>query len=267
MADRLGRIYREGAATLIERPARTDRTAWLHPDYAMHDRFQERGGRDGTAALWTRLGAQVEDLRYEVLDTFEQGDRLAARYVLTGRRRDGRAVVAHGMSINHFVDAQVREGWTIYEPTDLDLALAPLDLADPWRGEPLAITPRPPPQARTRLEAYAWLVDAVYRRADLGAFAEACHPDFSTFDPMARRGRSVADVAAFHGRFLAAAGGAAYHIVDAVEQGDDLAVRFRVDLPARAAVAGLSINRFAGERIARSWVYVDYRALADVVRA
>ncbi len=197
---------------------------------------------------------------------FEQGERVAARWLCTGRRPNGARVVIPGISINRVEDGRLDEGWIIANYNDIaDLARPATLPADAWAGAPLCAEPAPPSEATSRLSIYCWLTHQMYGERRPDALAEAMHPEYVGFDPFRDRGRGVAGSIAFHEKVLAMYRDLRYYVLDAVEADDRLAVRYRVEGTdsngRRVVVPGLSINHFEGARIRRGWVLNHYGAL------
>jgi predicted SnoaL-like aldol condensation-catalyzing enzyme len=234
--------------------------------YRSHDPFIneiEVGGRDGLSKVVLR---ELNDVRYETCDVFEQGERVAARWICTARRPNGARVVVPGISINRVENGRLDEGWIIANYNDIaDLARPATLPGDAWTGAALDVKPQPPHEATSRLAMYCWLTQQMYVERRPEVLAEAMHPEYVGFDPFRDRGRGVAGSIAFHEKVIAMYKDMQYDVLDAVEAEDRLAVRYRVEGTdsngRRVIVPGLSINHFEGTRIRRGWVLNHYGAL------
>lgn len=108
----------------------------LAPDYVRHS---DTGtvDREGFMAMIDELYAAFPDLKIEILDTVEQGDRLAFRWESVGTHSDTymgvpathKRIVARGMTISRF-DSQGRsvEDWTSWDKASVlrSLGIIPL---------------------------------------------------------------------------------------------------------------------------------------------
>jgi hypothetical protein len=235
--------------------------------YRSHDPFIDEIAVRGRRGLSELILRELREVRYDVCDVFEQDDRVAARFSVVARRPNGTRVVVPGISINRVQSSRLREGWILADYSDVaDLAKpAPLPV-DMWDGEPLAIEPVPPGHAKTRLEAYRWLTHQMYEARRPEALLEVLHVDYVGFDPFRERGTGRQGAAAFHEKVIALYQDLRYHVLEAVEDGDRLAVRYRVEgtdkSGRRVVVPGMSINHFDGSRIRRGWVLNHYGALS-----
>jgi predicted ester cyclase len=239
--------------------------AHITPGYRAHDPFydeDEVGSRRGLSELALR---ELREVRYEVCDLFEAADRCAARFILLGRKQ-GKRVAVPGISINRFEDGRIREGWIVADYGDVaDFAPPAAVPADAWDGAPLPVVADHPSRATSRLSAYRWLVQQTYERRTPEAIIDALHPEYVSFDPFRDRGVGPHGVIAFQQKLIAMYTNLAYHIVDAVESDDRLAVRYRAEgidaTGRRVVVPGISINHFDGARIRRNWTLNHYGAL------
>jgi predicted SnoaL-like aldol condensation-catalyzing enzyme len=234
--------------------------------YRSHDPFLddlEIGGRKGLSRVVLR---KLRDVRYEVCEVFEQDERVAARWLVTARRPNGSRVVVPGISINRVEDGLLDEGWIIADYGDIADLARPVKLpSDAWDGSHVQVEPAAPDQATSRLATYCWMIQQTYNERRPEALAEAMHPEYVGFDPFRDRGMGLAGAIAFHTKVLAMYRELRYEVLDAVESGDRLAVRYRVDGTdsngRRVVVPGMSINHFEGTRIRRGWVLNHYGAL------
>jgi len=235
--------------------------------YQSHDPFVDRSvipHRRGLADLALR---ELRGVRYEVCDVFEESNRVAARWVLLGHRPNGTRVAVPGISIARVEGDRVHEGWGVADYNDVADLTQPARLpADAWEGKPRTIVTAAPADAHTRLAAYAWLVDQCYHQRRVAAMSEALHPEYVGFDPFRDRGTGVGGIISFTEKVTALYPDLRYHILDAVEAGDRLCVRYRVegtDTTGRhVVVPGISINHFEGARIRRGWTMNHYGALS-----
>lgn len=239
----------------------------LTASYRAHDPFIDDvavGGRSGLSRVMLR---ELREIRYEICDVFEQGDRVAARFLVVARRPNGTRIVVPGISINRVGNGRLDEGWIVADYRDIADIVKPAALPrDAWAGEPLEIAAAAPSHAKSRLAVYRWLVEQSYERRRPQALAEAMHPEYVGFDPFRDRGTGLAGAIAFHEKVIAMYRDLRYYVLDAVESEDRLAVRFRVEgtdsTGRRVVVPGISINHFEGARIRRGWVLNHYGALS-----
>ena len=239
----------------------------LAKSYQAHDPFVDDiavHGRRGLSAIILR---ELREVRYDVCDLFESADRVAARFVVIGRRPNGTRVAVPGISINRVHNARLCEGWILADYSDVaDLAKPAAQPADAWAGDPLAIEPAPPDAATSRLATYRWLTQQMYEARRPEALYDVLHPDYVGFDPFRERGLGLPNAVAFHEKVIALYRDLRYHLLDAVEDGDRLAVRYRVEgtdaTGRRVVVPGISINQFDGALIRRGWVLNHYGALS-----
>ena len=235
--------------------------------YRSHDPFIDEIAVRGRRGLSELILGALREVRYDVCDVFEQGDRVAARFVVVARRPNGTRVVVPGISINRVELSRLREGWVLADYSDVaDLAKPAPMPADRWDGEPLEIEPARPELATSRLAAYRWLTQQMYEARRPQAMLDAVHPDYVGFDPFRERGSGRQGAVAFHEKVIALYPELHYHVLEAVEDGDRLAVRYRVEGTDRSGrhlvVPGMSINHFDGTRIRRGWVLNHYGALS-----
>lgn len=235
--------------------------------YQAHDPYVDELALRRRRGLSELILRELREVRYDVCDVFEEGDRLAARFVVTGRRSNGMRVVVPGISINRIDSGRLHEGWIVANYTDVADLVRPAPLpADTWNGEPLPITAAPPGDARSRLEAYRWLTQQMYEERRPEAMLEGVHPEYVGFDPFRDRGTGQQGAVDFQQKVISLYRDLRYHILEAVEAGDRLAVRYRVegtDATGRTVlVPGISINHFEGARIRRGWVFNHYGAIS-----
>lgn len=237
--------------------------------YRSHDPFFDVTvikNRRGLAELALR---ELRGVRYEVCDVFEQADRVAARWVLLGHRPNGVRIAVPGVTMARAVGDRIDEGWSLADYNDVADLTKPAPLpTDAWDGEPRALAPVVPADAKTRLAAYAWMIEESYHQRRPEALLQALHPEYVGFDPFRDRGTGVAGVLAFTEKVIALYKQLRYNILDAVEAGDRLCVRYRVEAVdatgRRVVVPGISINHFEGARIRRGWTMNHYGAMAGV---
>lgn len=239
---------------------------YLTDDYAIVDvtRPERRGGVDGTRDHIERVQAGVRDLRYEILDAFESGDRMAVRYLVSGRAEDGRRLLATGLSFHHGRDGRLRKSWNIGDQRDLGVgcdAEPPAELVDRWSGP--AIRGVGPLAAR-----YALALDRLYGvQRPLG---ELMHPDYLPYDPFAARKGGIAATESFHAAVRERLVDVTYQVLDSFEVNDRLATRFTlrglVD-GEPATVLGLSVNQTREGRFHRAWIYSHYGRVTAAAEA
>jgi predicted ester cyclase len=237
--------------------------------YRSHDPFFDVTvikNRRGLAELALR---ELRGVRYEVCDVFEQADRVAARWVLLGHRQNGTRVAVPGISMARAVGDRIDEGWSLADYHDVADLTKPAPLpTDAWDGEPRSVAPAAPADAKSRLAAYAWLIEQSYHQRRPEAMLQALHPEYVGFDPFRDRGTGVAGILAFTEKVIALYKQLRYNILDAVEAGDRLCVRYRVEgvdaTGRRVVVPGISINHFEGARIRRGWTMNHYGAMSGV---
>lgn len=242
-------------------------THHITTEYRAHDPFIDEIAVRGRRGLSAMILRELREVRYDVCDVFEEGDRVAARFTVIARRPNGTRVVVPGISINRVENNRLREGWILADYSDVgDLAKPAPKPADTWEGDPLPITPAPPGHARTRLQMYRWLTQQMYEERRPHALYEAMHPEYVGFDPFRERGTGRQAAVEFHEKVISLYRDIRYHVLEAVEDGDKLAVRYRVEGTdgngRRVVVPGISINHFEGARIRRGWVLNHYGALS-----
>ena len=71
-----------------------------------------RHGFEGAKHMMDAIMAIAPDVRFEILDTVEQADRVAVRWRVTGTSNDTRFSAAI-VAIYRFVDARIAEDWGI----------------------------------------------------------------------------------------------------------------------------------------------------------
>lgn len=104
----LAQRYRQVIDRLYGAPGSLDDL--VDPEYVTWDPFLARApGAGPVVALHQRLRRVADDVRYEVIETFEDGDRLAARFLVRGLVA-GSPVHALGLSINHVRERRLRCG-------------------------------------------------------------------------------------------------------------------------------------------------------------
>jgi steroid delta-isomerase-like uncharacterized protein len=120
-------LYRRIVDELWRRgdPSAVDR--YFTEDYAGHDPLFPRRGRQQLREVVQRYRSAITGLRYEVHDVLVDGDRVAARWTVTGRHTGplfgiagtGRPLEVNGMSINRFRDGQIAEAWLFNDTLSL----------------------------------------------------------------------------------------------------------------------------------------------------
>ena len=246
---------------------RTDRLdQYVTYDYSVVDanRPARTGGVDGLRAHCERAVEGFTEVRYDLVDTFEAGDRLAVRYVLTARDREGRRVAASGLSLHHGQGGLLRRSWHLGDQRDLGVAFdgePEPELVTRWTanadggGGPLA-------------QRYKLAVDRLWGvPRPLGDLVQ---PDYLVHDPFAPRPGGKTGLDDFHARVRAELAEPTYQVLDSFEVRDRLATRFVIrglhrDEP--ATILGLSINHFTEGRFHRAWIYCRYGRLAEVASA
>jgi hypothetical protein len=246
---------------------RTDRLEqYMTSDYRVVDatRPERAGGLDGQRAHIEGVLEGFEELRYDVVDAFEAGDRLAVRYVISARDREGRRVAASGVSLHHGADGLLRRSWHLGDQRDLGLA------AD---GEPdAALVDRWCARADgggggVLAQRYRLAVDRLWGVPR--AMGELVHPDYLVHDPFAPRPGGRTGLDDFHAALRAEYEEPSYQVLDSVEVRDRLATRFVLRGTYRgepATILGLSINHFQEGRFHKAWIYCRYGRLAEVAR-
>jgi predicted ester cyclase len=89
-------------------------------------------GPEGVAAGVARLHAAFQGLRFEIKDLVAEGDRVAARWVYTGRHvapfagrpPTGKAHEQHGQNMFRLEGGKIAELWLTVDPTSLRLPAA-----------------------------------------------------------------------------------------------------------------------------------------------
>ncbi len=196
---------------------------------------------------------------YDSVETFASGDKLAARYVITGARSDGARFSVHGISMNEWTPEGFTCGWSLNDYRDLKVltsAAPAVEVVDRWGSDAVRGAPG------SHLATYLALIDAIYKQRDVSKIARFVDERYLSIDPFIDRAVGRAGVAEFHSRVLAEFSDVDYRVVDAVEQDDRLAVRYvargtRHD-GSTSTVLGLSINHFESNKLRRGWVMNHY---------
>jgi hypothetical protein len=244
---------------------RYDRLArYLVDDYQVLDVFRPgRGaGPAGMRAHGEGAVAGVHDVRYDVIDAVEVGDRLATRYLVSGRDARGARVVASGLSLHHGRDGRLARSWHVGDQRDLgvyDEDDPPLDLVDRWMtSAPVSVGPLG--------ACHRAMIDRFYGQE--GSVDDLVDPDYLPCDPFAER-VGVGGTVAINRAMRASLEGARFHILDAFEDASRLATRFAVRgrLDGREiTIPGVSINEFRAGRVAHAWIYCRYGTLTALAR-
>lgn len=238
---------------------------YVAEDYRVIDLFRpdRAPGRAGIRAYGEQVAAGIGEVRYEIVDAVEVPDRLATRYVVTGRTRAGERVAVSGLSLHHGLDGRLARSWHVADQRDLGVYSEddlPVELAERWMV-PVGVDIGPL-GTRHRL-----LVDRLYGRGGAGV-GDLLDPEYLAYDPFAERlgpGGTVAINRAFTRELT----DVTFHILDAFEDATRLATRFAVRGrrgDRTVTVAGVSINRFRGDRITHAWIYARYGALSALAR-
>jgi predicted ester cyclase len=110
------------AVTAFNDPGGRDHYLELYaPDVVLHGYPSGVEGRDGARRFYTQLWAAFPDARLRLEDTIASGDRLAARYTLTGIQAQdfygaplsSGATKIEGMTWLHFRDGRAVEVWQV----------------------------------------------------------------------------------------------------------------------------------------------------------
>lgn len=261
----LAASYREMIDDAFHR-RRTERLdQYVTWDYQIVDatRPARAGGVDGLRAHAEAMNDAYDELRYDVVDSFEAGDRLAVRYVVTARDRSGQRVAASGVSLHHGQGGLLRRTWHLGDQRDLGVVLdgePDEDLVGRWY---------------TGGEAGSGALAGRYKLAVDRLFGvprpmgEIVHPDYLAYDPFAPRPGGRTGLDDFHATMRAEYEEPRYQVVDSFEVRDRLATRFLVTGLYRgepATVLGLSINHFVEGRFHKAWIYCRYGRLGAVVK-
>ncbi|HVV82370.1 MAG TPA: nuclear transport factor 2 family protein [Kofleriaceae bacterium] len=239
---------------------------YLTDDYHVVDlaRPDRQGGRDGTQAHIEGLLERFRDVRYEIIDAFEVGDKMAVRFVVTGRDADGKRLVSPGMSLHHGRGGLLRRSWHLGDQRDLGVAFddepAP-ELVDRWGGNVL----RSGGPLATR---YFLAVDRLWGVAR--PVGDLAHPDYVGWDPFAARGTGASSIDRFHEGLRAQYEQPLYEVLDTFEVKDWLATRFMVrglHHGELATILGLSMNQFREGRLLKGNVFCRYGRLSGVAQA
>ena len=114
-------------------PSSRDRYLDLYaPDVVLHGYPGELQGREGARSFYLQLWAAFPDAHLSLEETIASGDRLAARYTLTGIQAQdfygapltGAATKVEGMTWLHFRDGRVAEVWQASGTPDALMRLA-----------------------------------------------------------------------------------------------------------------------------------------------
>lgn len=89
-------------------------------DCRNHGLVDEKGnpihGTAGFKAFWRKLRSEFPDMHVEVQDVLSDGDRMAARCLVTATHAgSGKRVDFTGMSIGRLSGGQIVEGWNNYD--------------------------------------------------------------------------------------------------------------------------------------------------------
>jgi len=91
-------------------------------DCADHVGSLEFQGLEGVRRSTALYRALFDDLAFDVVDQVAEGDRVASRWVLTGRNR-GRAVRLHGITMSRLRGGRIVEDWNGFDRLELLHAL------------------------------------------------------------------------------------------------------------------------------------------------
>jgi predicted ester cyclase len=83
-------------------------------DFADHVGAFEYHGLDGVRRSTAVYRAILEDLEIAVVDQVAEGDRVASRWILTGRNR-GRRVELWGITISRLREGRIVEDWSAFD--------------------------------------------------------------------------------------------------------------------------------------------------------
>ena len=238
---------------------------YVAEDYRVVDLFRpdRTQGRAGVRAYGEQVAGGIREVRYEVVDAVEVRDRLATRYVVTGRTTDGQRVAVSGLSLHHGNDGRLARSWHVADQRDLGIHSEddlPGELADRWMV-PVGVDIGPLGSRHRQL------VDRLYGAS--GAVADdVLDPDYLPFDPFADR-IGPGGTRAINRALARELTDVSFHILDAFEDDQRLATRFAVRGRRggrTVTVAGVSLNRFRGDRITHAWIYARYGGLSELAR-
>jgi predicted ester cyclase len=95
--------------------------------FADHVGSLEYHGLDGVERSTALYRALFDDLAFDVVDQVAEGDRVASRFVVSGRNR-GRSVELWGITISRFRDGRIVEDYSAFD------SLEPLKQLGLWRA-------------------------------------------------------------------------------------------------------------------------------------
>jgi pimeloyl-ACP methyl ester carboxylesterase/predicted ester cyclase len=120
-------LYRDAVDAVWNRRDLSAIDQVFSPDYVGHLTYYSRRGLEGIRELVAHINEAVADLYYDVEEVVEQGDMIAARWMLTGKHVGllygvqgfGQPIRARGMSFNRFRDGKICEGWMVWDTSQL----------------------------------------------------------------------------------------------------------------------------------------------------
>jgi steroid delta-isomerase-like uncharacterized protein len=112
-------LYREAIEQIWNRGNLDAADQFFAEDYVGHDPLFPRRGGASLRDVVRRYREAISELSYEVHEVLVDGDRIAARWTVTGRhtgelfgvKGTGRPLEVSGMSINRIEDGRIAEGW------------------------------------------------------------------------------------------------------------------------------------------------------------
>jgi predicted ester cyclase len=100
---------------------------WIHPDYIHHDPLlretQGVASRDEYLTAWGAFKEAMPDMRSSADEIIVEGNRSAARWTFSGTHSGsfngleptGSRVEFSGMTLYHWKDGRIIEGWTLFD--------------------------------------------------------------------------------------------------------------------------------------------------------
>ena len=112
-------LYRKAVEAIWNNGDVESAERFFSKDYVGHDSLFPRKGVESLRDVVTRFRAAISELHYEVNDILVDGDRIAARWTVTGTHSGelfgvpgtGRKLEVSGMSINRIERGKLVEGW------------------------------------------------------------------------------------------------------------------------------------------------------------
>lgn len=101
---------------------------WFTEDFKLHDPSIGgfRSGHDGARDMLRSLAEHVPCARIDVLDMVEEGNKVAVRWLFSGKK-DGRPVYLSAVAIYRFDGDRIAEDWGIAAKAEWPMTATPAD--------------------------------------------------------------------------------------------------------------------------------------------